>query len=254
MTTISHTDPLRNDDTNYDDEVTKILENLPTEIETAIEVPSRSKFYNLENPNAPITIRPMTFEDEKIIASTKEKNKLINVLIDRCISNVNINEILIFDKIYLLLKIREVSFGSTYKVEDICATCGYHNEISFDIAQFKLNQIPEDLEDPREIELPGLQKTVKVRFPRIPDEKYLQKPDEIMDQLWRFIVEIDGNANKTVVHKVLQKLPSKDIHVLVKEIFGTEYGINTRAPYSCDGCEDVNFIDLTFAQDFFSAS
>ena len=254
MTTISPEEMLHPDEASYDDAVDKILEHLPTEVETSIEVPSRCKLYNLLDPTAPISIRPMTFEDEKIISSTTEKDKLVNILIDRCVSNININELLIFDKLYLLLKIREVSFGKDYNVEDICGACGYHNEITFDISNFKLNQVPEDLEDPREVELPTLKKTAKVRFPRVPDEKFLQRTAEVMDQIWRFVTEIDGNANKTVIHKVIEKLPSRDVHVLVHSIFGTDYGINTRATYSCDNCENSNIADLSCPQDFFSAS
>ena len=43
-------------------------------------------------------------------------------------------------------------------------------------------------------------------------------------------------------------------NVLVKNIFGTDYGINTKATYSCDNCENVNIADLSVTQDFFSAS
>jgi hypothetical protein len=254
MTTISSQDSLNIENPSNEEAIDKILENLPTEIETSIEVPSRGKFYNLKDPSSPLTVRPMTFEDEKVIASTKNKDQLINILIDRCVANININELLIFDKLYLLLKIREVSFGKNYTVEDICTNCGFHNEITFDIADFKLNEVPEDLTDPREVTLPSLKKTAMVRFPRVSDEAHLQKVDEVIDQIWRFVEEIDGNSNKTVIHKVIQKLPSKDVHILIKSIFGTEYGIKTKATYSCDNCENVNIADLSLTQDFFSAS
>ena len=254
MTTILPPDSMGGGEPSHEEAVEKILEHLPTEIETTIDVPSRGRFYHLKDPSLPLTVRPMTFEDEKVIAATRERDKLINILIDRCVSNIDINELLIFDKLYLLLKIREVSFGKDYTVEDICGNCGFHNEITFDISDFKLNEVPDDLTDPRELTLPTLQKTVKVRFPRVIDEQHLQKTTELMDQIWRFVEEIDGNTNKTVIHKVIQKLPSKDVHVLVKNIFGTDYGINTKATYSCDNCVNVNIADLSVTQDFFSAS
>ena len=51
-----------------------ILGNKPSVEEITVELHSKNKFYNLQDHGKPITIRPMTFEDERIMMSKKKVN------------------------------------------------------------------------------------------------------------------------------------------------------------------------------------
>ena len=154
----------------------KILENLPTEVETEVSLPSKCKFYSLPDPASPVQVRPMTFADEKAIATLKNSKRTdpINYLLGRCVINLNINEILMMDKLYLLYKIREISYGPEYKVYITCPKCLSEAEVKLDISKLLLNEIPDDLTDPRKISLPVLKKDATVKFPRLREEKYLE--------------------------------------------------------------------------------
>jgi|TARA_R100001530_G_scaffold127023_1_gene96121 hypothetical protein len=233
--------------------VDNILENLPSELEEVIDLPSRSKFYSLKDPAEGIKIRPMNFSDEKAIVQAATKDS-INILLTRCVSNIDVTQLLQFDKLYLLMKIREVSFGSNYSVNLICDACNNKNVVTYDIGSFRIKLIPEDLEDPRDLFLEAIGKTAKVRFPRVQDEVYITNSAKVMDNLWRFVVSIDGHDNKAVISKVIQKLPSKDVHLLMNDIFGSDYGLDTKGQVKCDSCGHIQISELPIGTDFFTLS
>ena len=89
-------------------EIERLLSDMPAELELAVDLPSRNRFYTLKDPNVPITVRSMKFEDERLFADTKRKGaESLNILLDRCVSNIDIDDLLILDKLVLLIKIRE---------------------------------------------------------------------------------------------------------------------------------------------------
>jgi len=231
--------------------VDAILENLPSELEETVTLPSRGKFYVLKDPAEGVRVRPMNFSDEKAIVQASNKDS-INVLLSRCVLNIDITQLLQFDKLYLLMKVREISFGADYTVEVICNDCSMKNSITFNIGTFNIREIPEDLEDPRDVFLEKIGKTAKVRFPRVQDEGYLLDSNKIMDNLWRFVMSIGENTNKAVISKVIQQLPSKDVHILMNEIFGTDYGLDTKGQFKCDGCASIQLAELPIGADFFT--
>ena len=239
---------------NNDEEIERILENVPSEIEISVNLPSKNKFYILKDPASPITVRPMTFEDEKILSSNTNRDNAINLLLDRCVNNIDIQQLLLMDKLFLILKIREVSFGDNYTIEHICPTCNATNELTFDITEFKVNEVPDELEDPQDVELPTLKKMAKVRLPRVADESFLLDVDTLFDNLWHFVLEIDGNTKKSIISKVIQRLPSADFHVLTDLIFTTKYGLELKAQFKCDSCQTVNIAEIPFSENFFSVS
>ena len=49
-----------------------LLKDLPSDTAVEVELPSECRAYELEDPDLPVTLRPMTFEDEKCIVSAKK--------------------------------------------------------------------------------------------------------------------------------------------------------------------------------------
>ena len=236
------------------DAIDSILENLPTELETDVDLPSKCKFYSLPDPGSNVSVRPMTFEDEKAIATIKKSDRMnpINYLLSRCVNNLNINELLLMDKMYLLYKIREVSYGPEYEVNITCPKCNSDSEVKIDISKLLLNEVPDDLTDPREVTLPAIKKNAIVRFPRLKEEKYLNFIENKNVQFWRFIESIDGHSDKKVISKVLDKLPLGDMHVLISELTKAEYGLDSKINYICGDCAGETVVDIPIGENFFS--
>jgi hypothetical protein len=243
--------PKKNDDAI----IKELLANAPPVEEVAVELPSKNKFYKLLNPSNPITLRPMNFEDEKSIASNKNVNQnVLNVLLSRCINNVDVRSILLFDKLFLLLKLREISYGTEYKVTLSCPACRKDNQIVFDLTQLGVNYIEDELTNPTSMKLPILKKSVKVRLPRVNDEHYLNNVDEITANLWRFVEEIEGHTKKTIISEVLKNLPLKDIHTLLDVLQGSRYGVDTKVRFACNYCTHNEITDLPITADFFTVN
>ena len=234
--------------------VDSILENLPTELETDVSLPSKCKFYTLPDPASPVTVRPMTFEDEKAIATIKKSDRMdpISYLLSKCVSNLNIGDLLLMDRLYLLYKIREVSYGPEYPVSITCPKCTLDSEVKIDISKLLLNEVPDDLSDPRKVTLPILKKDATVRFPRLREEKYVNFLGSKKIQLWRFIEDIDGNRDKKVIAKVLEKLPLTDTHIIISEIMKPDYGLDSKINFICGECDEETVIDIPIGENFFS--
>ena len=170
--------------------VDDILQDLPTDASVEINLPSENKVYSLEDPAAPITLRPMTFDDEKQIINAKKDQDPVNIILQRCSTNLNISDLLSIDKLYLIMKLREISYGDDYNTLLICSFCKEEMPTTVKLSELNINPVPDDFTDPIEITLPSINKTCKVSLPRVRDEKLLGDIGKTLDEIWRFIKEI----------------------------------------------------------------
>jgi len=235
--------------------VADLIKNLPSQEELVIELPSRGKFYSLGDSSHPITLRPMTFEDEKSMASTQNANiDVINLLLSRCLTNININELLVIDKLFVIMKLREISYGHEYKVKINCPQCRKENNVTIDLGKLNIRMMEEDSSNPVVVTLPVLGKEAKIRLPRVIDEKYLNTLDGTASNIWRFVEEIDGHNKKTIISAVLKKLPIKDMHTILGVLNGEEYGVDPEVRFACRYCSHHESITLPINTDFFTSN
>ena len=233
----------------------RILSNMPDTEEVEIDLPSKNKFYSLLDPSKGISLRPMTFDDEKALVTNKKGNlEALNTILERCVSNVRVQDLLQVDKLYLIMKLRELSYGDDYNAEVTCPSCKTDSSIKFILSEFPVTYMEEEITNPATIELPVLKKTLKVSFPRVSDEQYFVNAEFAMANLWRFIEEIDGISRKSVIQKVIPKLPLKDAHTVLDTISTSKYGINTKVRFECVYCSHTENMELPITGDFFTAA
>jgi len=233
--------------------IDEILKDLP--VDTAIEInfPSENKVYTLPDPGAPITLRPMTFEDEKQLVSTSKDQDPVNLILQRCVTNINILDLLSLDKLYLIMKLREISYGDDYNTLLICNNCKAENPTTIRLSQLNVNPVPDDFADPTEVLLPDLGKTVKVTYPRVRDERLFLDSEKTLDEVWRFVAEVDGHSDKSIIAAVLGKLPIKDMRTILNAI-KTDFGIDTNIKFECHQCKEVSVLDLPIDANFFNVN
>ena len=232
--------------------IDEILKNAPPAYEVELTLPSEGKGYKLIEPESPITLRPMTFEDEKALASTPKGQDPVNTLLSRCLSNVTVSELFLMDKLYILLKLREISYGDEYNTLVVCPQCKAENEMSIKLSELNVYPVPDDFTDPVDVSLPVIGKMAKVRLPRVKDEKFIEAAN-VLDQLWRFIPEIDGHSDKSLIAAVINKLPLKDSKTIINAL-KTPYGVDTKVKFSCNQCGGATIIDLPITASFFNVS
>jgi len=233
--------------------IDNLLEFLPAETELTLELPSKGKFYK-SCPNGMVKIRPMQFSDEKAVVNSKKSNvDPINMLLERCVENLNTSELLQPDKLYLILKLREISYGEEYPAIVTCDNCSFDNHMNFNLAKLPVEEISEDVSDPMEFELPVLKKKIKIKLPRVKDEDFFKDVDDVSSNLWRFILEIEGISDKSIISEVSKKFPLKDIHKIIN-IMNPDFGVQTKTKYECQNCKTFNVLDLPITSDFFSVN
>jgi hypothetical protein len=235
--------------------IDKILAKMPANDEVAIDLPSKNKFYSLTDPSKPILLRPMTFEDERAMISNKRSNiDVLNTILERCVSNIQVSHLLQMDKLFLIMKLREISYGDEYQADITCPSCKEDNEVIFELSKMPVTYVEEDTTNPVVLTLPVLKKEIKVRFPRVADEHYFTNAEFAVTNLWRFVEEIDGQTKKTIISKIVPQLPLKDAHTVLKCISASNYGLDTKIRFVCAYCSHNEVMELPITTDFFTAT
>jgi hypothetical protein len=157
------------------------------------------------------------------------------------------------DKLYLIMKLREISYGDDYNTLLICSHCAAENPTTIKLSHLNVNPVPDDFTDPVTVMLPTIKKEAKVRLPRVRDERMMQDTQAALDQIWRFVVEIDGHTDKSIIAPVVDKLPLKDIRTILNAV-KTDYGVDTKIKFECNSCGGVTVVDLPIDSNFFDVN
>jgi len=237
-----------------EEQIQQLLEHLPAEADISVTVPSLGLPYF--GKEGTIQIRPMTFDDEKTLTTgvrTPQFNAA-NFLLERCVLNVKTPHLLLMDKLFLLLKIREISYGNDYKIKVGCSKCQFENELNLLLDQLRCVFVDKDMNfADRTVFLEGLKKEATVSVLTVSDEDILQRGD-IYSNLYRFIKTLDSIDNPGIIQKVISKLPIADIHCLMNALTLSDYGIQPQVRYVCDACNHSNLISLPIDENFFSVN
>tara|TARA_R110000851_G_scaffold1698_2_gene6618 strand:- start:333 stop:1079 length:747 start_codon:yes stop_codon:yes gene_type:complete len=233
--------------------IDELLKEVPSDTAVNVSLPSECRVYTLEDEDMPITVRPMTFEDEKAIVGAGKHDDPVNLVLQRCVTNIKVMDLLPMDKLYLIMKLREISYGDDYKTLLLCQECRAENPTTVKLSELNVNPVPDDFEDPIVFILPIAQKEVKVRLPRVKDEKLFLDTEQALDQLWRFVTEIGGHTDKSIISAVMDKLPLKDVRTILNAL-KSDYGVDTKIKFVCKDCGGVSVVDLPIDANFFDVS
>mgnify|MGYP003652230390 CR=1 FL=1 len=238
---------------NKESVLDELFKNMPEDESWEVALPSKGKFYT---NFVGATVTPLTFQDEeKILSSGGKGGSIINMLVDTCVQGVTVSELLPMDKLYLLMKIREVSYGSMYEFPITCPQCSTEINTELDLANhFAVTEVPDDLTDPREITLPKLGVALKVRFPRAQDEAYLEDSKTVLKNLYRFIVSIGEIVDPVLISKAVKRMHIQDVKTIIAGVNRDEYGIDPRFQFNCPSCKTVTLMAIPLGVDFFSVS
>lgn len=233
-----------------DSRLDQLFGEIPLESEITVTLPSECRFY--KNASKNVVITPIKFEDEKQLASSM-KNKInpINLLISKCVKDINVDSLLLIDKLYLLLKIREISYGDKYPARISCEKCGTDSEVNINLSNLIIKNIPQEILDPREITLPKLKKKVEVRFPRVADEGYLLNQEQIYNNIWRFVTKLDGIADPVFISKAIPKMHIMDIKFILSNIMRQDLGLDPKFIFECGFCNQESTLTVPINENFF---
>jgi hypothetical protein len=223
------------------------------ETQLITELPSRGKFYPSFQG---VEIKPLTFLDEQKILNSKDTNTdLVSKLLEKTIDGVAVDDLLSMDKMFLLMKVRELSYGDQYEFNITCPNCNSDIKTSLVLSEhLNMNQVPEDLEDPREFTLPRLKVKAQVRFPRSREEILMADPEEAYKNIYRFVVSINGTKDPIFISKALKRMHLQDVKKIISEINKAEYGIDPKFIFECPECTHTETMAVPMDVSFFSVS
>ena len=230
----------------------KLLENVPVETEQIVNLPSENRFYN---GVVQISVKPMTFEHEKnVVANMKKDIDPINTLLSDCVKGVNIADLLLFDKVVLLMKLRQISYGNEYNFKIECPKCSKESDVTMSLDDMIVNKVPEDMTDPREVLLPVTKRKIMIRFPRVKDEVYLVNTQVANDNFYRFVQSVEGIDDLLIINKFIKKLPLRDIKKLINEMNRPDLGLDPRFLFECPACGKETELSIPITANFFSVT
>lgn len=245
------------------------MENIVT-IQEEFILPSKGLIYR-EKFDPHIRMRSMTVAEEmKRLSPATNPYKMMSEIIDACIIDklpISAYDMCLGDYVYLLQKLRTVTYGAEYKIGFTCPFCKTTQETTLDLDKLKVHEYDESIKDMYDIVLPRTQHKVRLKFQTPRDLDYIaaraddlkKKFKEMADPtvlltLESFIETIDGEPlNKALSMELLKSLPAMDYNVLQHKAtqLNERIGIDVTATVLCSECgSEVNTV-FRYTSEFF---
>lgn len=236
-------------------------------------LPSRG-LLNPEIPEGKIVQRCMMVSDQKFLASSTTSNKDTEILNRTVISpeGFDVGKLSIADTLFLMFKLRILSYGDDYKYRTICPECGNKITVEINLAELESIDLSEDYEKKLKVKLPRKGDTVTVRLVTnsISDNvgKEIKRARQKNSDINEFTIILssqissitlqkpdeDGNREITDVLDIrdyVETLTDLDATAIEAAINSVRYGIVPTIHKECPECHSETELDIMFDRDFF---
>ena len=236
-----------------------------------ILLPSKGKFYDgSDGPtNGVLNIRPMTGEEEQILATPRfvRKGTAINMIFSKCIrENIRPENLLSQDRTFLLIYLRGISYGTDYEVQVRCPDTDKQFTTTIDLDTLVVNRCPDDYNTNNlSGVLPKSGLKFSYRLSKGKDENELQEyrerklkafgdnaaDDTLLFRTAQLLNNIENITGSESLKVVVKNLPIQDVNYLRNLVNDPPFGIQTKvsilSPFSNEEFE----IDLPLDSGFF---
>jgi hypothetical protein len=262
-----------------DSRVTETLEQAQQELGFDIPVetvplPSLGQAYPASHPlhmQQSVDIRAMTAREEDILTSRAfiKNGSVITQLIQSCLidKNIDARSLLSGDRNAILIAIRITGYGSDYNANITCPVCGTGQVHTCMLSDLPIRQLdtPPVKEGANEFEivLPVSGKKVAIAFATGYDEEEAMITSErkkkqgivadnlVTDRLFRALVSIQGNADKSYINKFIRNMPARDSLEIRRFLEGKEPSVTMLTDFTCDNCQYEEEMPLPMGANFF---
>jgi len=220
-------------------------------------LPSQYKHYDAKLYGRALNVREL-----KKLANINpmNANTMINDIIKSVIRGVDSGNILVGDKLYIILWLRANTYPqSGYSVEFDCPSCNDASTYDFKVDDIQINYISEnEISGPITIE----GKSIEFKYVTISDEdrvtkfkemvkKSMTKYDDDVLNMAASVVSIDGEQKSLMeIYNYINSSPQvySKVYGHIKQF---EFGINEVLNVKCNKCGGIVPSGLTFRSDFF---
>lgn len=239
-------------------------------IQETFTLPSLGKIYN-KKVEPQVTLRSMTTEQQmlRLNPDIKKPYKLMCDIIDKCMVNspgISSYQMCLGDYLFLLYKLRVVTYGSTYKIKTVCPHCGEQNQDDFNIDLLKVKTYTQQIEKYRQFVLPVSEKKIKQTFQKIYMLQDVQKNAKTQQQkdksknygyLYNLLSTIqsvdDEKLDFIQLQSFLRQLPMRDMNMIsnYSNKLSNAIGIDPEIKFECNKCGEQYDATFRIAPDFF---
>ncbi len=240
--------------------------------ETQVVLPSQGRLYAGRIPDGRVYLRRMTAEQAaRLLTSGTPDDRVSHILKATCRlpGGFDHKDLLVGDRMYLLIAERCLTYGSAYKITFKCPYCGNLNKDHVvDLAK-DLTERPAgaDLSEPVQIALPDSGKSVSMRFLRGTDEEAIKRHAKrsaatgggegddaaYLHRLARLLVLVEGEDPGDIVvrERFIGGLPAGDVVHIDNTMEGLEPGVDISIAPECHKCGTPNDMVLPMTAEFF---
>lgn len=230
---------------------------------------------NPEIPEGKVIQRCMMVADQKFLASSNTSGNQIHQLIQRTITepkDFDVSALTLPDTLYLLFKLRVLSYGNEYKFRTRCPECGKKIDVTVDLSELSVETLEEGFSDNLVVELPHRKDTVYTRvltnndMREIDDEIKRRKrknPNDESAYIIRIVKSIEkikiAKDKSELTHPIdieryVNSLTDLDASAIIAARDSVNFGVTPIVERVCPECREYVDIALNFSGEFFRPS
>lgn len=210
--------------------------------------------------------RPLKVTEIKKLSAIGEGNSefIIQDILKKTIIGIEIDNIYMADRLFLLLWLRYNSFkDSNFKVDFECTKCESDSTFHFNVNEdIEVQQLSPDYSPDKIIELCISKKRIKLKYLTIGEhnkltnfkeknKKSLMGFDDELLGLAEMITEVDGDELSLIEkYNFVERLDSQDYVMLTNYIDKYGMGIKPYMNVTCDKCGGKSLMAVTFHRSF----
>lgn len=242
-------------------------------ISEKFDLPSKGLVYS--KPVSPtFEIRSMTtMEEMKRLTPTNTPYKTLCDIIEDCLItplDIDVYDLCLADYMFMLYKLRIVTYGPEYNVNVLCSHCGARREIEYNLDDLKITEYDPNIDVHPVITLPQSKKEIKLKLQTPKDlDRINSRREEILNgaknpvdpsmylTLMSYIDTVDGERmNPMELEMFIKNLPMKDSRKLEKEAnkLNGLFGYSNVFDYKCQSCGGDSQIGFRITAEFFRPS
>lgn len=237
-----------------------------------VTLPSKG-LLNPEIPGGVVTQRCMMVADQKfLLGSNQSSRNQINQILQRTTiapEGFDINNLSLPDTLYLLFKLRVLSYGNEYTFRTRCPECGNKIEVTVDLADLAVETLEEGYAESMTVELPHRKDTVITKILTNADIEELnnelkrrkrKNPNDESDYVLRIVKSIEKiilkKEKKELTHPIdieryVNSLTGLDASMIINARDSVSFGITPVVEKICPECKEYIDVSMNFSGDFF---
>ena len=241
-----------------------------------VVLPSKGLF-NPELPDGKVIQRCMMVSDQKfLLGSNQSSGSQIHQMLERTVTSpdtFDVSKLTLPDTLYLLFKLRILSYGNEYSFRTKCPECGKKIEVTVDLSKLSVEQLDENYADSMTIELPHSKDTVYTKILTNADmdeinqeikRRKRKNPNDESEYILRIVKSIEKiklkgvskNEKSELTHPLdiemyVNNLTDLDASAIIYARDSVSYGITPIVEHVCPECREYIDISLNFSGDFF---